>query len=123
MNSPTGSPLATQGFWGAVITKGGSRENGDQFDPANDFLKSQPNPDFDGKGVDYNVVIAGPNGQLQLYDPTFCATGLRSAATLLRYGRPLDRRPGQSGLHDVHDVGPARHPVRHHRRHPDRDLR
>ena len=79
VNGPTGTPLGTQGFWGAVITKGGSRENGDQFDPANDFLKSQPNPDFDGKGVDYNIIIAGPNGQLQLYDPTFCATGLRSA--------------------------------------------
>jgi hypothetical protein len=72
---PPGSPLATQGFWGAVITKGGSRENGDQFDPANDNLKGTSNPQFDGKGVDYNVVIGGPNGQLQLFDPTFCETG------------------------------------------------
>ncbi len=72
---PTGSALATQGFWGADITKGGSRENGDQFDPANDNLKGTSNPEFDGKGVDYSVVIAGPNGQVQLFDPTFCETG------------------------------------------------
>ena len=64
--------LATQGFWGAVITKGGNRSNGDQFDPG------PPNPDWDGLGVDYNVIIAGSGGQLQLFDPTFCATGTSS---------------------------------------------
>jgi Flp pilus assembly protein TadG len=72
VNSPLGSPLATQGFWGADITLGGDRSNGDQFDPI------ASNPDYDGLGVDYNVVIAGPSGQLQLYDPTFCATGTSS---------------------------------------------
>ena len=36
VNGPLGGPLATQGFWGADITKGGSRENGDEFSPYND---------------------------------------------------------------------------------------
>jgi Flp pilus assembly protein TadG len=72
---PLGSALATQGFWGADITQGGSRENGDEYGPANDNLKGTSNPEFDGKGVDYNVVIAGPNGQVKLFDPTFCETG------------------------------------------------
>ena len=78
MTGPTGSPLTPQNFWGADITKGGSRENGDQFGPINDNLKKTTNPEFDGKGVDYNVVIAGPNGQVQLFDPTFCETGRSS---------------------------------------------
>ena len=78
VNGPTGSLLTSQGFWGADITKGGSRENGDEFGPINDNLKGVSNPEFDGKGVDYNVVIAGPNGQVQLFDPTFCETGRNS---------------------------------------------
>jgi len=76
---PTGASLTTQGFWGADITLGGSRENGDQFDPANDNMKGVSNSQFDGKGVDYTVIIAGANGQLQLFDPTFCETGQNSA--------------------------------------------
>jgi Flp pilus assembly protein TadG len=72
---PANQGLTSQGFWGAVITKGGSRENGDQFDPTMDNLKSTSNANFDGKGVDYNVVIAGSSGQVWLFDPTFCETG------------------------------------------------
>jgi len=75
MPGPGATSLPSQGFWGAVITRGGSRENGDQFDPANDNLKGGANPNYDGKGVDYNVVIGGPSGQVQLFDPTFCETG------------------------------------------------
>ena len=85
VNSPTGAALSTQGFWGADITKGGNRSNGDQFDPG------PPNPDWDGLGVDYNVVIAGPSGQVQLFDPTFCATGGGLRRRVLRRRRPLDR--------------------------------
>ena len=33
VTAPGGGTLATQGFWGAVITRGGSRENGDQYSP------------------------------------------------------------------------------------------
>jgi len=30
----SGKPLASQGFWGAIFTPGGLRENGDRFTPA-----------------------------------------------------------------------------------------
>ncbi len=75
MPGPGATSLTSQGFWGAVITRGGSRENGDQFDPSMDNYKSMANPNYDGKGVDYNIVIGGPGGQVQLFDPTFCETG------------------------------------------------
>jgi Flp pilus assembly protein TadG len=75
VNGPTGSGLTSQGFWGADITKGGSRENGDQWDPTADNYKGTSNADYDGKGVDYTVAIGGPSGQVQLFDPTFCETG------------------------------------------------
>lgn len=75
VNGPTGSALISQGFWGADITRGGSRENGDQWGPVNDNFKGTSNPDYDGRGVDYTVAIAGSNGQVQLFDPTFCETG------------------------------------------------
>ena len=78
VNGPTGSPLTSQGYWGAVITKGGSRENGDQWAPFNDNYHSTSNNYFDGKGVDYEVQIGGANGQVQLFDPTFCETGSSS---------------------------------------------
>lgn len=86
VNGPTGSALTSEGYWGAVITKGGSRENGDQWAPFNDVYHSTNNPDFNGKGVDYEVVIGGPNGQVQLFDPTFCETGPSSGGGLLGAG-------------------------------------
>jgi Flp pilus assembly protein TadG len=70
---------ASQGFWGAVITKGGDRSNGDQFDPANNG--GSANPDYNGLGIDYNVVITGTAGQVQIFDPTFCETGLNSSGS------------------------------------------
>jgi len=94
---PTGGSLTSQGFWGADITQGGSRENGDQFDPANDNLKGVANPQYDGKGVDYTVIIAGASGQLQLFDPTFCETGQNSVG-------------GNYGAGD-HWIGGAANPV------------
>ena len=75
------TPPASQGFWGAAITKGGDRQNGDQFDPANDGKKGTSNPDYTGLGVDYNVVITGSAGQVQIFDPTFCETGTNSSGS------------------------------------------
>ena len=73
--APDGSSLASQGFWGAVITKGGERQNGDQFDPFNDSLNGRNNPDYDPNAIDYTVIIKGGNGRVKLFDPTFCAMG------------------------------------------------
>ena len=77
--SPTGSTLSSQGFWGAIITSGGSRENGDEFSPLNDNASiaghTSTNPEHDTGGYDYTVIINGSGGQVQLFDPTFCAEG------------------------------------------------
>lgn len=75
------SPPTSQGFWGAVITKGGDRGNGDQYDPANDSGHGTANADFTGLGVDYTVTIGSSGGQVQLFDPTFCETGTNSSGS------------------------------------------
>ena len=83
VNDPiSGTPLAPQNIWGAAFTSGGTRENGDEFDPM--YLgngaggaKGDPNPNYDPDGVDYTVEFSGgaSGGQVQLFDPMFCATG------------------------------------------------
>ncbi len=79
VTGPTGATLPSQGFWGAVITRGGSRENGDQFSPVNDNAgisgHTATNPEFDAGGYDYTVVLNGGNGSVAIFDATFCETG------------------------------------------------
>ena len=79
--NPAGGTLPTQGFWGAVFTSGGVRENGDRYAPlyigANnppDGTNGGPNPNYDPDGYDYTVEV-GVNGEVRLFDPIFCATG------------------------------------------------
>jgi Flp pilus assembly protein TadG len=76
------NPLNPQGFWGAVFTSGGVRENGDRYAPS--FIGGgtgapfgDPNPNYDPDGYDYTVEFegGGSTGQIQLFDPMFCATG------------------------------------------------
>jgi len=81
VNDPlTGDPLASQGFWGAMFTSGGVRENGDRYGPAylgngvSGKAKGDPNPDYDANGYDYTIEV-GPSGEVRLFDPIFCATG------------------------------------------------
>jgi hypothetical protein len=71
-------PLTTQGFWGAIFTSGGTRENGDRYAPA--YLRKasgDPNPDHDANGYDYIVEVGG-GGEIRLFDPIFCATGFKT---------------------------------------------
>lgn len=75
------TPLATQGFWGAIFTSGGVRENGDRYAPLYigadnppDGTNGGPNPDYDANGYEYAIEV-GNNGQVRLYDPIFCGTG------------------------------------------------
>ena len=79
VTSPTGGTLASQGMWAAVITKGGSRENGDQFSPQNDNSgisgHTSINPDYSPLGYDYTVLINGGAGQVKIFDASFCETG------------------------------------------------
>ncbi len=79
--NPAGGTLPTQGFWGAIFTSGGVRENGDRYAPlyigANnppDGTNGGPNPNYDPDGYDYTVEV-GVNGEVRLFDPIFCATG------------------------------------------------
>ena len=79
VSNPAGGTLTSQGFWGAVITKGGSRENGDEFSPQNDNAgisgHTSSNPEYTTDGYDYAVILPGGNGQVRIYDATFCETG------------------------------------------------
>ncbi|MEA2621513.1 MAG: hypothetical protein QOH61_423, partial [Chloroflexota bacterium] len=88
--SPTGSTLSSQGFWGAVITRGGNRENGDEFSPANDNPgisgHTATNPEYDASGYDYTVITNGANGQVKVYDPTFCETGANGSGGFMGAG-------------------------------------
>ncbi len=76
---PDGETVAPQsrGFWGAIITAGGVRMNGDRYAP--EWFSTQtsaPNPDHIGTGYDYIVEFSGANGRVYLFDPVFCATGV-----------------------------------------------
>jgi Flp pilus assembly protein TadG len=81
VNDPlTGTALASQGFWGAIFTSGGIRENGDRHAPS--FLGNgtgapagNANPNYDPGGYDYLIELPGGSGQVRLFDPVYCATG------------------------------------------------
>ena len=81
VNDPsTGTALASQGFWGAMFTSGGVRENGDRHGPANlggnaVDAPGPANPNYDADGYDYSIELPSGSGQVQLFDPMFCATG------------------------------------------------
>jgi len=93
VTSATGSgTLTSQGFWGAVITLGGDRGNGDAFSPAKDG--GNANPDYDGLGYDYTIVLPASSGKVYLYDPMFCAVGHASTGSYLGTG---DHWIGSSG--------------------------
>jgi len=81
-----GGTLDSQGFWGAIFTSGGVRENGDLYAPA--FIgngvpglnKGDPSPTYDGvQGYDYTIEV-GTGGQVKLFDPIFCGTGNNGSA-------------------------------------------
>ena len=75
LNAP--SQLNSQGFWGAVFTRGGDSRNGDAFSPAN-FSGGRGggggvNAEYDPAGYGYTVEIppAG-GGTVSVFDPMFC---------------------------------------------------
>lgn len=72
----------SQGFWGAVFTAGGVRQNGDRYSP-HWFTGGGAglNPDQVLTGYDYTVEIKGTSGRVHLFDPVFCATGQNPAGS------------------------------------------
>lgn len=105
--APNGSPLCTlvppdtscsQGFWGAVFTKGGVRQNGDRYSPANySGGSSAANPDYDSGGYNYSVEVGGGGGSVSLFDATFCGTGQTSFGGWYGAGDHWTSRPNPPG--------------------------
>ncbi len=79
--------LATQGFWGSVLTKGANRANGDAYST---YYNPAPtlNTGFDPNGYSYIAEFpAGTvGGAVWIYDPIFCATGRRATSPFQRLG-------------------------------------
>lgn len=76
-NAGGSGTLASQGAWGAIITKGGQHQNGDAYSPVNDNLRGGANIDYDANGYPYRVVIppGSSNGGVHIFDATFCGVG------------------------------------------------
>lgn len=76
VNGPDGSPLNSQGFWGAVITKGGRTGNGDAYSPTT-RSNGTPNLQYDPNGYGYLVEMppGTTSGEVWLFDASFCAVG------------------------------------------------
>ena len=78
---------ASQGFWGAVIAKGGSRNNGDAYST---YYNPSPtlNTQYDANGYSYIVEFpAGTlGGAVWIFDPIFCPTGRRTSTPFQHLG-------------------------------------
>jgi hypothetical protein len=78
--NPAGGSLTSQGFWGAILTRGGNRQNGDRYSPENNNVgpPSTPvNAEYDSHGYDYTIILNG-TGTVKVFDPSFCETGQNS---------------------------------------------
>ena len=67
--------LDSQGFWGAVFTKGGDSRNGDAYMPTqiSNGGSNAANSDYDPSGYGYTVEVpSGGGGRVYVFDPTFC---------------------------------------------------
>ncbi len=81
---PPGETVAptSQGFWGAVFTAGGVRQNGDRYSPHwYAGGSSALNAEQIVEGYDYIVEFGASNGRVHLFDPVFCATGVNPAGS------------------------------------------
>ncbi|TME61380.1 MAG: hypothetical protein E6I51_09035 [Chloroflexi bacterium] len=80
---------ASQGFWGAVIAKGGDRSNGDAYST---YYNPAPtlNTQYDANGYSYIVEFpAGTlGGAVWIFDPIFCPTGRRTSTPFQHQGTP-----------------------------------
>jgi hypothetical protein len=82
--TPPGESVAptSQGFWGAIFTKGGVRRNGDRYAPTS-YDPGVPNTEYDGLGYDYTIEFkpGASNGRVFLFDAPFCAVGANSSGS------------------------------------------
>ena len=62
---PVSGTLASQGFWGAIFTSGGVRQNGDKYAPSyigggiTGVSSSSSSPTYDSAGYDYTIELPG----------------------------------------------------------------
>jgi Flp pilus assembly protein TadG len=78
--------LASQGSWGAILTKGGNEQNGDAYAPANNSGYSPANnTKYDPDGYHYAVSLPS-GGSVKVFDPGFCAMGSNGVAGSLGAG-------------------------------------
>jgi Flp pilus assembly protein TadG len=108
---PVSGTLASQGFWGAIFTSGGVRQNGDKYAPSyigggvTGVSSSSSSPTYDSAGYDYTIELpgAGNTGQVQLFDPIYCATGDNGHGGFFGAGDHWTTR-GSTGTTDVAPV-------------------
>jgi hypothetical protein len=67
-----GTPLPSQGFWGAIEGQGSNRSTGDAYATG---YNPHPNANaqYDPLGYDYTIELP-EGGSIKIFDPTFCAT-------------------------------------------------
>ncbi len=80
------STLSPQGFWAAVITRGGQRQNGDAYSPQNNGGGGNPNYDPSGYGYTITFPAGTKDGKVYLFDATFCAVGHHTSGSYLGTG-------------------------------------
>ena len=82
--TPPGETVAptTQGFWGAIFTRGGVRRNGDRYAPSS-YDPGVANSEYDGLGYDYTIEFkpGAANGRVYLFDAPFCAVGANASGS------------------------------------------
>ena len=83
---PANPVLASQGFWAAVISRGGNANNGDAFSTKD--RGGGPNLQYDPNGYYYMIDLRGStgNGEVWLFDPSFCPVGRGASGTYLGTG-------------------------------------
>jgi Flp pilus assembly protein TadG len=77
LQGPNGEILNPRGFWGAMLGQGSEDVNGDAYLANYETRTSGLNPDYrPAEYYDYAVDMppGSANGQVQVYDPGFCAT-------------------------------------------------
>jgi len=76
----TSGTLASQGFFGAIEGEGSNRSTGDAFAPYYDG-KPTANGQYNENGYDYTVVVPTSGATIWIFDPTFCATAVKTTGS------------------------------------------
>ena len=99
--TPAGEALAptTQGFWGAVFTRGGVRRNGDRYSPEH-FDPGVINAEYIPEGYDYTIELNSAGGRVHLFDPVFCATGANASGSWYGAGDHWTTQSSSGGTPD-----------------------